>query len=1021
MNSTIKSYCCVFMLTLATQFIVSAQADGNLAAWYKMDEIVEFGGVRKIADASGNSRDLTLGSGCWLTNGLAGAALHFNGTADAWSTFSSPALGNRTVSLLFRREESNGPIYYGELYEYGNKVTFPYVIDSLSGMRVHLRTNTDNNRVFVGNGDLGWPGDFSRDQWNHLAWVYEEVATGEPNVFNSVCKFYVNGLLKGSLSKDDLTNKAVAGTAYLGNYSTKLRPIYGELDDVKIYSAALTAAEVKQEALRSMAAERTPRLIGHWTMEEIVTTNSIRLIRDLSGNGRDLELGDGCQLANGVDGKSLHFNGATNAFSLFSNWPSVTSYSFAGWIRQDRNSSPPVVSGNSFPRIFYTSAVNMYMHFYSYYNQVSCFGFGYTVNQSYVFPCKGIWAHYAMVNRAAYNVESNEFSSILEFYVNGQKMDEGRETIVGGLVWDPQETIFIGNYSVNGNRPFMGEFDDFRFYDGALSEAQVKAIYQSLPPVLAGADFTTASDRVILQGLVGNSNENPLRLGCNVQVIWTLVSAPEGGETAEIETPESAVTRATLPVVGDYVFRLTVYNSAETASDEVSVSRVTMPTENLPPTVTLDSTASVTLPMPLALNAVVADQDDVLGRLRVMWTKASGPGGVYFDSPFTNTTTATFLDPGSYVLRCTADDGAATAAADITVTVTGESSTGSLTNGLVRYYPMNSYPLNEEVVDGSTAMEVANYEAGIAGYGMRSYAANGYSDTKLTLPESGVVNEAVTNLTHLACSFWMYHDTADTNVCADAALLHASHTLGIYYRCQNTSPGFLLFQQGPGAKMTQYYFPGPTLSPEDRWTHVYTCFDREAGSELELYIDGVKQTKSSSSGASPARIRAITLLIGGMTMTSGGPQGPITNSVSGGYYSRVFPGVIDEVRLYNRKLSDAEINTLATCPVRVNREPMPELESKIIMGIKGSNKPLEAVVYDDGLPLGSSIESHWKVISGDAAGLSIDDETSLNTTVTLLELGAYTLQLEVSDGERISYSDVVTVVVNPGGAIIMLR
>ena len=45
--------------------------DESLAAWYKMEEVVQSGSVRKVADASGNSRDLTLGAGCWLTNGIA--------------------------------------------------------------------------------------------------------------------------------------------------------------------------------------------------------------------------------------------------------------------------------------------------------------------------------------------------------------------------------------------------------------------------------------------------------------------------------------------------------------------------------------------------------------------------------------------------------------------------------------------------------------------------------------------------------------------------------------------------------------------------------------------------------------------------------------------------------------------------------------------------------------------------------------------------------------------------------------
>lgn len=989
-------------------------ADESLVAWYKMEEVVQSAGARTIADASGNSRDLTLGDGCWLTNGIAGPGLHFDGTANAWSSLSSPALGNRTVSLLFWREKANGPLLEGQ-------VTYPYLVTSVSTLNIHLYTSNDNTALYVAGRNMAGMGTFLRGQWNHLAWVYEQTATEEENVVNGVCKFYRNGILAATSASYTLTNTAYAGTAFIGNHSGKARPVYGVLDEIRVYNTALTAEQVKQEALRSMETGKTPRLLGQWTMEEIVATNSVRLVRDVTGNGYDLQVGDGCSLADGIATKALNFNGAPNAFSFFTNGPSVSSWSFAGWIRQDRASETPVVAGNFYPRIIIGPG-NLMMHFSQANNGVTFRGYGHAAAQTHTIrPDNGVWAHYAVVSRMAYHTESNDFSSVPVFYVNGQKVADGVETVAGKLVWDTPYNLFFGNGGLNDSRPFMGEFDDFRFFDGVLTEAQVLELYRGVPPVSAGTDFTAASERVALQGRVGDASGSPLRLGFSAQVTWTLVSAPEGGEAAAIETPGSAATRVTLPAVGDYVFRLTAYNGANSASDEVTVSRVAAPAGNLPPAVTLSATASVVLPAALTLNATVSDADAVLGTLRVAWTKVSGPAGVYFDAPFTNVTAATFLSAGSYVLRCTADDGAATAADDITVTVTGDATAASMTNGLVRSYPMNSAPLNKEVIGGSTAMTVPHYEAGIAGYGVRSYAAKGYSDTLQPLPESGPVNAPVTNPTHLAFSLWMYHDTADTNVSANAALLNVSLTFGLYYSCQDASPGFILFQQGVSGAAMQYFFPCPAVTPKDRWTHVYACFARTTGSELELYIDGIKQTKTSSSGSYPARVRPETLSIGGMTQTTSGPQGPITNAVSGGFYSRVFPGVVDEVRIYNRQLAAAEVACLAANPVRVNREPLTELGAEVIAGHLGESKALQAVVSDDGLPAGAALEYRWRIVSGNAAGLSIADETSLSTTVSLLEVGTFGLQLETTDGERVSYSEVVTVIVKPVGTVIMLR
>ncbi len=351
--------------------------DESLVTWYKMDEIVQADSLRTIADASGNSRDLTLGDGCWLTNGIAGPGLHFDGTAEAWSSFASPELGNRTVSLLFWREKGNGPLLEGE------DPTYPYLIDSLSTMKIHFSTVNDNTTTYVAVTALGNAlGNFLRGQWNHLAWVYEETATEEENVVNGVCKFYRNGILAATSASYTLTNTASAETTFIGNRYNKTRPIYGVLDEVRVYNTALTDAQIKQEALRSMETGKTPRLLGRWTMEEVVATNSVRLMRDVTGNGYDLQLGDGCQLTNGVDGTSLNFNGAANAFSFFTNGPSVSSWAFVGWIRQDRASSPPVVSGNAYPRILQGPA-NLLMHFFQTGNSVAFQGYGHTASQTH--------------------------------------------------------------------------------------------------------------------------------------------------------------------------------------------------------------------------------------------------------------------------------------------------------------------------------------------------------------------------------------------------------------------------------------------------------------------------------------------------------------------------------------------------------------------------------------------------------------------------------------------------------------
>jgi hypothetical protein len=73
------------------------------------------------------------------------------------------------------------------------------------------------------------------------------------------------------------------------------------------------------------------------------------------------------------------------------------------------------------------------------------------------------------------------------------------------------------------------------------------------------------------------------------------------------------------------------------------------------------------------LDATVTD-DGRPTPFTVAWSKVSGPGTVTFGNAATIDTTATFSDPGDYVLRLTANDGWVKTFDEVTVTVTDTSS-----------------------------------------------------------------------------------------------------------------------------------------------------------------------------------------------------------------------------------------------------------------------------------------------------------------------------------------------------------
>jgi Concanavalin A-like lectin/glucanases superfamily len=91
---------------------------------------------------------------------------------------------------------------------------------------------------------------------------------------------------------------------------------------------------------------------------------------------------------------------------------------------------------------------------------------------------------------------------------------------------------------------------------------------------------------------------------------------------------------------------------------------------------------------------------------------------------------------------------------------------------------------------------------------------------------------------------------------------------------------------------------GSTAVPLNTWTHLAFTFD---GSTLRLYMNGTLVRTSSANGSSSGAIitSAGALRIGG-------------NAVFGEY----FRGIIDEVRVYNRPLSAADIQVDMNTPIQ---------------------------------------------------------------------------------------------------------
>ena len=209
------------------QITSQAQAAGGLVAALAFNE----GSGTSAADASGNGNAGAKGSATWSTQGKVGNALSFNGTSAKVTVADSASLrltsGMTVEAWVFPTAVSSA---WRDVVVKGND---DYYL---------MATSTNASRP-VGAGIFG--GTKSRaigtsalalNTWTHLATTYD----------GTLVRLYVNGV---QVSSAAATGTIATSTRVLGIGGD---PIYGQyfagrIDEVRIYNAALSAAQIQTD------------------------------------------------------------------------------------------------------------------------------------------------------------------------------------------------------------------------------------------------------------------------------------------------------------------------------------------------------------------------------------------------------------------------------------------------------------------------------------------------------------------------------------------------------------------------------------------------------------------------------------------------------------------------------------------------------------------------------------------------------------------------------------------------------
>src|SRR5206468_505318 len=338
-------------------------------------------------------------------------------------------------------------------------------------------------------------------------------------------------------------------------------------------------------------------------------------------------------------------------------------------------------------------------------------------------------------------------------------------------------------------------------------------------------------------------------------------------------------------------------------------------------------------------------------------------------------TTASFSASGSYVLRLTASDSALTATDDVAIVVNPAGS-ALPPPGLLAAYPFNegSGSVTASTSGATATLNSATWTTGKFG---NAVSFNGVS--------SYVEAPAVSAGTTATFEAWVYLNGSPTELVS--VLNKWSQSVDDEYQVGINPSGTLLFswQTTGGAFFgTPSYndLGGVTAIPLNTLTHIAVVRD---GVNVKFYINGVLDISVDALDTNPFLSGANTLRIGG--------QGR-------GGVNRYVNGKIDEVRIYNRALTQTEIQSDMATPIGGSTAPAPPPTNRAPVVNAGpdqtitlpSSANLSGTATDDALPIGSTLTTTWSKVSGPGT-VTFGNVSARSTTASFSASGSYVLRL----------------------------
>jgi hypothetical protein len=494
----------------------------GLVAYLKMDDNTG----TSATDATGNSNTGTLTNSPTWVAGKYGSGIYFDPATSNKAVVVNPAtsidnLGAFTWSLWVKPSQ----LQAHSILQKGGNLSL-YFDNISSGLRTQFYMGCSGAGMdrFTTSAD-----NMSVNTWHHIAvtWDGKDCKVANTSV-------YIDGVLTSvHANSHDGSGARVNDTGIdmrIGNTSSLTDQLQGTVDEVRVYNRAFTPSEVKQ------LVDFAPGPVAWWKMDE----NKGQLVRDSSGNGFDFDSGTGSWSQGKYgSGYTVTTGQILGSNDIGNNLDSVSQFSISFWAKinahNDWGNNMAAKSQDSSTRILIQEGTlaNLGRLYFDVSNGSTSDGYAdnlFTIGQ---------WAHISMV----FNGSGATNAEKLKAYINGvQKTLTYEGTLPSSTANIPAQFKAI--------ETGQATLDDMRIYNYVRSPSQIVEDMNAGHPA-PGSPVGSASNHWKFDESYGTTSHNSGSVGTatdgtlsgSVKPVWTTGRFSRGlqfnGDSSYISVPDN--------------------------------------------------------------------------------------------------------------------------------------------------------------------------------------------------------------------------------------------------------------------------------------------------------------------------------------------------------------------------------------------------------------------------------------------------------------------------------------------------